>query len=98
MTMVQQKVGSPSGNATARWNGDLQNRVTDYLIDRDEHAFRSLRVETDQGTVTLTGLVRSYYEKQVAASCVNVPGVLNLINNLTVPDWDEEASEFPFKL
>ena len=98
MTSIQRKVGSVSGNAKSRWNGDLQTRVTDYLIDRDEHAFRSLQVETDQGTVTLTGLVRSYYEKQVAGSCVNVWGVLNLINNLTVPEWDEDASEFPFKL
>lgn len=98
MTLAGHKVGSIAGNATARLNFELQTRVTEHLLDRDEHAFRSLQVEADHGTVTLTGRVRSYYEKQVAASCANVSGVLNLINDLTVPEWDNEASEFPFKL
>ena len=98
MTLAEHKVGSPGGNAPDRLDGELQSRVTKYLIDRDEHAFRSLQVEADHGTITLTGRVRSYYEKQVAASCVNVSGVLNLINNLEVPEWDNDITEFPFKL
>ena len=98
MTLAEHKVDSLGGNTKDRLNEELQTRVTDYLIDRDEHAFRSLQVEADHGTVTLTGRVRSYYEKQVAGSCVNVSGVLNLINNLAVPEWGDETNEFPFKL
>lgn len=98
MTFAERAVESPDGNNPARLNGELQTRVADYLLDRDEVAFRSLQIEVDCGTVTLTGRVESYYEKQVAASCLNVAGVLNLINNLTVPEWESDAAEFPFKL
>ena len=98
MTLAEHEVGSSGGNVPDRLDGELRSRVTKYLIDRDEHAFRSLEIEADGGTITLTGRVRSYYEKQVAASCVNVSGVLNLINNLAVPEWDHDATEFPFKL
>ncbi len=84
--------------STDRLDFELQTRVTDYLCHRDELAFRSLQIEVDHGTVTLTGRVRTYYEKQVAMSCVNVVGVLSLIDNLTVPEWDSQRSEFPFTL
>ena len=98
MSLAQQEVDSAARYSPDQLDRELRSRVAEYLFDRNEHAFRSLHVEADHGTVTLTGLVRSYYEKQVAASCLNVSGVLNLINNLTVPEWETDDDEFPFTL
>lgn len=98
MSLVEHEVELPARYSSEQLDCELRSRVAEYLFDRNEHAFRSVRVETDHGTVTLTGLVRSYYEKQVAASCLNVRGVLNLINNLTVPEWETKDEEFPFTL
>ena len=95
MSLAQQEVDSAARYSPDQLDRELRSRVAEYLFDRNEHAFRSLHVEADHGTVTLTGLVRSYYEKQVAASCLNVSGVLNLINNLTVPEWETDDDEFP---
>jgi len=77
---------------------ELRARVVGYLLDRNEHAYRALQIEADDGTVTLTGQVRTYYEKQVAGSCLSVVGVSRLINNLTVPEWDTDTNNFPFTL
>lgn len=98
MELAERKVDWLEGKSTDRLDFELQTRVTDYLSHRNELAFRSLQIDVDHGTVTLTGRVRTYYEKQVAMSCVNVVGVLNLIDNLTVPEWDIQQSEFPFTL
>lgn len=98
MTLAEYRVDSSDGKKTDRLNAELHSRVTDYLLDRNEHAFRLLHVEVDEGTVTLNGRVRSYYEKQVATSCQSVEGVLNLINNLTVPEWENDETDFPFTL
>lgn len=98
MALVEQEVDAFVGPSPDHLDCELRIRIVDYLLERNEHAFRSLQVDADHGIVTLTGQVRTYYEKQVAASCLNVAGVLGLINNLTVPEWDTEASDFPFTL
>ena len=98
MRLTEHNVDWIKETSAERLDFELQNRVTEYLIDRDELAFRSIRIEVDHGTVTLSGRVRSYYEKQVATSCVKVVGVLNLINNLSVPEWEPEQNEHPFTL
>ena len=98
MKLADQNVDWLNGKSTKRLDFELRTRVTDYLRDRNELACCLLQVDVDHGTVTLTGRVRTYYEKQVALSCVSVVGVLNLIDNLTVPEWDSQHGEHPFEL
>ncbi len=64
---------------------DVRNRVTSFLRGRHFPAFRNLEVEVQNGAVTLSGAVCSYYEKQVALnSCQRVAGVLSLVDRVDV--------------
>jgi len=46
---------------------------------------RSLRLEADQGRVTIHGVVDSYYQKQMAQEAVrNIDGVEHIENQLEV--------------
>jgi len=64
---------------------DVCRRVSRFLYSQHFPAFRTLQVEVVHGAVTLTGQVRSYYEKQVAMrSCQHVVGVLSLIDEIDV--------------
>lgn len=48
-------------------------------------AVRRIRVNCDQTQVTLTGIVRSYHEKQLAQECVRqLLGELKLVNAVVV--------------
>lgn len=64
---------------------ELQQRVSHFLFSRHFPAFRNLDIEVEKGTVTLTGKVQSYYEKQIAmTSCQHVSGVVSLIDEIEV--------------
>lgn len=64
---------------------DLQVRVAQFLKSRHFPAFRNLTVDVSHGSVTLSGNVQSFYEKQVAlTSCQRVAGVLNLVDKVAV--------------
>lgn len=64
---------------------DLQFRVESFLRSRHFPAFEQIEVDVHNGSVTLSGILRSYYEKQVAiSSCQRVAGVIDLIDNLDV--------------
>ena len=66
---------------------DVKNRVSKFLYSRHFPAFRNLEIMVTHGTVTLTGQVQSYYEKQVAmTSCQHVAGVLLIIDEIDVED------------
>lgn len=66
---------------------DVHLRVCSFLQSRYFPAFRQLGVHVEQGIVTLTGQVCSYYEKQVAiTSCQRVSGVRSLIDCIVVSD------------
>ena len=77
---------------------DVRRRVSRFLYSRHFPAFRNLDIEVHHGTVTLTGVVQSFYEKQVAmTSCLHVAGVLSLNDEIVVMP-DEEAESFPARL
>ena len=60
-------------------------RVKNFLFSRHFPGIRELEVDVDNGIVTLSGNVQSYYEKQVAMnSCQHVAGVLALIDRIEV--------------
>jgi len=55
-------------------------------LERNPHtARRNLRFETEQGRVTLRGVVGTYYQKQMAQEAVRrVDGVAEIANELEV--------------
>lgn len=64
---------------------DLQRRVLSYLAARYLPSLRELSVSVHEGTVTLRGHVKSFYEKQIAIhSCQRVAGVRHLIDAVDV--------------
>ena len=66
---------------------DVRKRVSNFLQNKNFPAFRNIKVVVHHGTVTLTGNVCSYYEKQVALNtCRRVAGVLAIIDKLDVAE------------
>ena len=64
---------------------ELQFRVRRFLRTRRFPEFENLEVDVHNGSVTLSGRLQSYYEKQVAInSCQRVAGVINLIDRIDV--------------
>ena len=66
-------------------DADLERRVFQYLWDRRMPSLRKLSVEAQCGTVTLSGNVPSFYEKQLCQNvCRRVAGVIRFVNDVTV--------------
>lgn len=64
---------------------ELQFRVKSFLTSRHYPGFERLEVVAENGAVTLTGNVDSFYEKQIAIhSCRRVAGVLILVDQIEV--------------
>jgi len=71
---------------------DLERRVFQYLWDRRMPALRELSVEAQCGTVTLSGNVPSFYEKQLCQNiCRRVAGVIRFVNDVTVTGVRSDA-------
>jgi osmotically-inducible protein OsmY len=63
----------------------LEQRVRSYLDNMESGAFRGVVVAAHAGTVTLTGVVASYYAKQLAQEFTRrIPGVVSVINLIEV--------------
>ena len=72
---------------------DVRKRVSSLLNSRHFPVFRRLGVEVSQGSLTLSGQVHSYYEKQVAINaCQNVAGVVSVVDEVEVFDRDDATS------
>ena len=66
---------------------DLKQKVSCYLASQHFPSFKKLNIEADDGSVTITGTVCSFYERQVAvSSCQNVVGVMKLIDRIAVDE------------
>lgn len=66
-------------------DGELKERILSFLHQRSETPLRRLAVEVSRGHVTLTGRVRTYYQKQLAGHCCQrVAGVQQVDNKVTV--------------
>lgn len=64
---------------------ELQRRVTSFLWNQSVPALRWLVVEVDGDSVTLHGLVRTFYEKQLAIHCCRrVAGVVEVVDAIQV--------------
>jgi hyperosmotically inducible periplasmic protein len=87
-------VGLAAQTASARYDSDIQNRVSQQLTKKQE--FRNLQASTEDGIVTLTGTVELYQQKLDAAKKVRkmdqVQGVRNLIAvSSSAPDAELQA-------
>ena len=70
---------------------DLRQRVSSFLRSRHFPAFRGLQVGAQDGAVTISGEVCSFYEKQVALdSCRRVAGVLSMVDQIVVSHVSED--------
>jgi len=66
-------------------DGDIALRVEDFLSRQHFPSFQNLDLEVSQGTLTVRGQVKSFYEKQIAMSiCQHVPGVLQFVDEIAV--------------
>ena len=87
-------IGLAAQTTSARYDSDIQSRVTQQLAKKQE--FRNLQVTTEDGIVTLSGKVDLYQQKLDAAKKVRkmdrVQGVRNLVAvSSSVPDAELEA-------
>jgi hyperosmotically inducible protein len=87
-------VGLAAQTPSARYDSDIQTRVTQQLTKKQD--FRNLQATTEDGIVTLSGQVDLYQQKLDAAKKVRklaqVQGVRNLIAvNSAVPDAEVQA-------
>lgn len=73
-------------------DSQLADRVHSVL-ERNPHVpFRNLRFEASQGLVTLRGVVRTYYQKQMAQEVLRgLEGIDRIENQLEV-DWGRERA------
>ena len=63
----------------------LQDKVLCALERNPRLANRNLRFETEQGRVILRGVVRTYYEKQIAQETIrHIEGIDQIDNELEV--------------
>jgi hyperosmotically inducible periplasmic protein len=86
--------GLAAQTTSARYDSDIQTRVTQQLAKKQE--FRSLQATTEDGIVTLSGTVDLYQQKLDAAKKVRkleqVQGVRNLIAvRSSAPDAEVQA-------
>lgn len=64
---------------------ELERRVVNFLAGRHVPGLRHLEVSAQGGTVTVSGRVRSFYEKQLCQECCKrVAGVIKLIDDVDV--------------
>ena len=93
-------VGLAAQTASARYDSDIQSRVTQQLTKKQE--FRNLRASTDDGIVTLSGTVDLYQQKLDAAKKVRkldkVQGVRNEVAVSTTAPDSELAAKLERKL
>lgn len=64
---------------------DLERRITSFLLSKHKPSLRQLGVKVHSGHVTLSGSVKSFYDKQLAISCAQrVAGVVGLTDQVGV--------------
>ncbi|MFO0816770.1 MAG: BON domain-containing protein [Pirellulales bacterium] len=66
-------------------DGELERRLISFLTERQIPSLRRVSVAVKNGIVTLSGQVRSFYERQLClACCQRVAGVRQLVDQIEV--------------
>ena len=64
---------------------DLERRIVNFLKERHIPGVRWIEVESSRGVVTLSGLVKTFYQKQLSVHCARrVAGVVQVIDEIKV--------------
>jgi osmotically-inducible protein OsmY len=64
---------------------DLERRVINFLKAKQIPGVRWIEVESTAGILTMTGTVRSFYQKQLCTHCARrVAGVIEVIDEIDV--------------
>jgi osmotically-inducible protein OsmY len=72
---------------------DLSRRVRSFLNEAHMPGLRNLAVEASNGIVTVSGLVKTYYEKQLGGMRARrVAGVVKLIDQIRVASQPTSGS------
>jgi hypothetical protein len=72
---------------------DLRTRVISFLADSHMPGLRHLRVDAQNGVVTVSGKVKTFYEKQVGGQRTRrVAGVVKFIDRIDVAMAEELAT------
>jgi osmotically-inducible protein OsmY len=76
---------APVSEYDATSNDDLERRVINFLAARHIPGVRWLKVHAKQGIVTISGNVRSFYQKQLCSHAARrVAGVVALVDQINV--------------
>ena len=66
-------------------DSELAHRIKSFLLQRQVPGLRHVGVSADHGTVTLSGRLETFYQKQLCLSCSQrVAGVVKLVDRLEV--------------
>ena len=65
---------------------DLSRRIRLFLDTLRLAVLRRIHIEVEEGFVTIGGIVRSYYERQLAVACVRVAGVRQIVDKIRVAE------------
>ncbi len=64
---------------------EIKRRITNMLCQRGVSSLRRLDIDVADGIVTLRGIVRSFYERQLCLACTqHVPGVFSVVDEIKV--------------
>jgi osmotically-inducible protein OsmY len=73
--------------ASASADRELEKRVVSFLAGRHVPGLRHVQVRARDGVVTLSGQVKSFYEKQLCGDCCRrVAGVVTFVDEVNVAD------------
>ena len=78
-------MGSERQRLETDQDDDVLRRVVQVLETKHFPVFRAIEIDVEQGSVTLSGSLDSFYEKQVAlTACQQVAGVRAIVDCLNV--------------
>jgi osmotically-inducible protein OsmY len=79
---------SPSACASSI-DEDLSRRIRLFLATLHLAGLKRIHIEVEEGLVTIGGIVRSYYERQLAVACVRrVAGVRQIVDRIRVTEGE----------
>ena len=89
-------MNSHNGSFSESPEDNLRCNVVCALCRKGYPHHRTLKITTDQGTVTVQGTVPTYYLRQVAIECIKrVTGVVKVIDRIQV-NWQLQDDNTPF--
>jgi hypothetical protein len=75
---------------------ELEARILGYLLARNAPATGQIEVDANNGTVTVRGRVRTFYQRQLCVHCcLRVAGVVRLVDQIHVTDAADATANDP---